>query len=39
MLINNTTHGHTYVIIALFFPVATHGYLPSHFLKTVWQVN
>jgi hypothetical protein len=28
MLINNTTHGHTYVIIALFFPVATHGYLP-----------
>jgi hypothetical protein len=29
MLINNTTHGHTYVIIALFFPVVTHGYLPS----------
>jgi hypothetical protein len=29
MLINSTTHGQTYVIIALFFSVAMHEYLPS----------
>ena len=37
MLINNTTHGHTYVIIALFFPVATHGYLPSELIGVIHE--
>jgi hypothetical protein len=29
ILINNTTYSHIYVIVTLFFSVATHGYLPS----------
>jgi hypothetical protein len=33
ILINNTTYSHIYVIVTLFFSVATHGYLPSITLR------
>jgi hypothetical protein len=39
ILINNITHDHTYVIIALFFPVATHGYLPSIYIYNALHVT
>jgi hypothetical protein len=37
ILINNTTYGHTNIIVALFFPVAIHEYLPSYFDDISWD--
>ena len=39
MLDNSITHAHTYVIVVLCVPVATHGHLPSIKYKHIFRIT